>query len=117
MKYGIKHKNGNIQALTSFTNEVLEGFIEITKEKYDQFTEILSLNLFVTYDATKNEMVVDQLQEAQLIDEIEKSEKKERLKALSIEIDLLEKMGEPTADAQKEFNNLLTEYHRENQVS
>lgn len=116
MKYGIKHNNGTIQALTRFTDEVLAGFIELTKAKYEEFVEILSSNVFVSYDETKNEMVVDQAQEAELINELQKNELKERLRSLSIEIDLLERMGEPTADVQTIFNNLLAEYRPEPQA-
>lgn len=112
MTYGIKHTNGAIEAISRFEGIVASGFIEITKAKYDEFIGIISQNYFVLYDEVANEINVDLSQQSILVNSVRKEDLKKQLKALSTEIDTLERMSEDTTAKQAEFDDLLIEYNR-----
>ena len=50
MKYGIKHNQSVVKAISKFSLEVPENFIEISREKYDEFIAILNTNNSVFYN-------------------------------------------------------------------
>lgn len=112
MIYGIKHDNGKIAAITRFRGALPAGFDLITKAQYDSFIGIVSNNTFVSYNAAKESIDVDEAAESNLINSQQKENIKGNLRALSIEIDLLARMGESTVAKQTEFDALLIEYNR-----
>lgn len=112
MKYGIKHDNGEIQAISRFSEDLSVGFELITKEQYDSFIETVLNNAFVTYNPVKKSVEVDLSAQSDFVNEQEKLGIKSKLRDLSIEIDLLSKMSEDTSAKQAEFDNLLIEYNR-----
>ncbi len=111
MKYGIKHDNGTIKAISQFSNDfVLAGFIEITKAKYDKFILDTAANPFATYDSVKNEITLDEIALANEESRLEKYEIRNRLEKLSIELDLMQRLAEDTTDKQAEFDALKLQY-------
>lgn len=111
MKYGIKHTNGQIEAISRFANNVIPvGFIEITESKYDGFLDQISVNPYVVYDIQKNTLIADEaaLADAQAAGDL--SVLRSSLRRLSIELDLQTRLGEDTTATQAEFNTLMAEY-------
>lgn len=114
MKYGIKHNNGTIKAVTQFNGDIIAGFIEITKEKYDEFIEILNTKTYVVYDETKNVINIDSAKENAIQENFNKQILRSQLKQLSIEIDLKKKLEEDTTQIESEFNDLAVQYRGQN---
>lgn len=111
MKYGIKHDNGAIECVTRFANDVVTaGFVEITKAKYDEFVTAIEANPFATYDDTKNEIGGGAAELAEAQDTIEAKAYRLRLRQLSIELDLMTRLGETTTALQTEFDTLKATY-------
>jgi len=113
MKYGIKHTNGKVNALTQFEGEIPEEFIEISKEKYDQFLAILESKTYVSYDDKNNTMNIDESAEAQLQADVSKLNIRERLKQMSVELDLKNRLQENVTALQADFDALAVQYRGE----
>lgn len=112
MKYGIKYKeSGSVTSITKFEDTVAPEFTEITKAKYEEFLLIIRNNSVFTYDETRNMIIVDAAEQQNLDNQIEKKNIKERLRSLSVEIDLLERMSEDTTVKESEFQVLLNQYN------
>jgi hypothetical protein len=114
MKYGIKHINGKVNALSQFESDLPAGFIEITKPKYDEFLGILETKTFVSYDNKNNTMNVDGSAEDQLAADLSKLNIRERLKVMSVELDLKARLQEDATDLQADFDGLAVEYRNQN---
>jgi hypothetical protein len=105
MKYGIKHDNGKIIAITRFADDVvLAGFTEITKTKYDEFVGVLNDNPFSTYDTGANKVQGDSSKLSNAVSQQNKNKVRRELLLLSNELDLQTRMGEDTTDTQSEFD-------------
>ena len=111
IKYGIRHVDGKIIAITEFLEgKVLEGFVEITKADYERFLTALRANPYSTYNAETNELIPDsgKLIQAQIAKERDKLRK--NMRELSVEIELMVKLTEDTTDRQSEFDALKVQY-------
>ena len=111
MKYGIKHDSGVIQAISKFPDDVLaSGFIDLKKEVYDSFISQLAGNPFATYDVHNNALVLDAGALATATAADAKAKVRSRLKLMSIELDLMTRLGESTTDLQADFDALKVTY-------
>lgn len=110
MKYGIKHDNGTIQAVCEFENEMAEGFTQISESDYASFTSTLDDHILVRYDQKANALIINADAEAVLEQSKQKEGQRDRLRQLSIELDLSVRLQEDTTDLQAEFNNLAADY-------
>lgn len=109
-KYGIKHDNGKIQAVCEFETDLAEGFTEISEIDYESFTKTLDDHVLVTYDQKSNELIINADAEAVLEQSKQKEGQRDRLRQLSIELDLSVRLQEDTTDLQAEFDDLAADY-------
>lgn len=111
MKFGIKHDNGQIEALSRFPNdEVPAEFTEITKADYERFVPIIQTNAYVHYNEKDNSISTNGGYENDLQDFMEKKALREKLRELSIELDLQTRLAEDTTATQNEFDQLKAQY-------
>lgn len=111
MRYGIKHNNGNIEAITKFKKgDLASGFDEITEAKYNEFLQKLKVNRFSTYDSANNQIVEDNTSLNTALENAIELEKRQALRQLSIELDLMTRLGEDTTAKLAEFNTLKIAY-------
>ncbi|MGC1471559.1 MAG: hypothetical protein WA775_03110 [Psychroserpens sp.] len=111
MKYGIKHKSGEIQAISRFSNNVVpESFTEITVEKYNEFINDISINPISTYDEANNEIIKDDAAYATSLRAKSKSDLRLKLKALSVELDLKARLEEDVTNDLNNFSAIKAQY-------
>jgi len=114
MKYGIKHIGGQIEAISRFdieeSEKIPDDFTEITEESYLSMIEKISTHANVFYSEEKQDLVVDADAEYSDNEAKELLKKRDELRRLSIELDLMARLGEATEEAQIEFDELKRIY-------
>lgn len=111
IKYGIRHNNGKVIAITEFLDgKVAEGFTEITQQNYIDFTASISANPFSTYDAELKQIVPNVALGLAAMTAKARDAYRRRLRDLSAEIDLMARMGEDATGRQAEFDQIKQDY-------
>jgi len=114
MKYGIKHIGGIIEAISRFDIEdeekIPDDFTEITEGYYEEFIGITGEYSQVTYNEETGQLAVDADAEYGDNEAKELLKKRDELRRLSIELDLMARLGEVTEEAQIEFDELKRIY-------
>lgn len=109
MKYGIHIERSTIKAISRFIDDTVPiDFQEITENQYDVYLAKLSPYSF--WDESKNDIVVDTI----ALDEANLNSTKfkllDRLRLLSIEIDLTVRMVNDPKDLETNFANVKAQY-------
>lgn len=104
MKYGIKHKNGTVVAISRFAKKLQTGFNKLTKAEFEVLSASHESDPFQVYDPKKKTLTKNN----ELLSEIEKSRTKklqwQALQALDAEISLMSRLGQDTSKKEQDFN-------------
>lgn len=109
MKYGIHIEGQEIKAVSRFTDDTLPAeFQEISEAEYNEYTS--KLNPFSEWNATANDIQTNTVKEAQVNQSIAEFELINKLRNLSIEIDLTIRMGNDSTALETEFASVKAQY-------
>lgn len=110
MKYAVKHTRGAVQGLIRFNDTLPSGFIEISEEVYNQGIAESLKHLALFFESGDQIFSSNTTLSAQIAASTEKAAQRAQLRIISIELDLKQRLGEPTEDLQAEFDDLKLLY-------
>lgn len=111
MKYGIKQNNGKIKAISRFANDKIPaGFEEISHAEYEEFLIAVEANPFSNFNPKSKKIKGDNQALVNLKKKLAKTEVRQKLRQLSIELDLKARLNEDSTSTQAEFDELKAQY-------